>query len=79
MAFCTLLERDGDFPFDRYQEMNTRAGAHDSLPDACIVRASSRRTNVVPFFRRTRNTSGLPSGSFPRRLLSLAAPVPRPV
>jgi hypothetical protein len=38
MAFCTLLEWDEEFPFDRYQEMNTRAGVHDSLPDGCLVR-----------------------------------------
>jgi hypothetical protein len=37
MAFCTLLEWDSGFPFDRYDELNTRAGDHDSLPDGCLA------------------------------------------
>jgi hypothetical protein len=38
MAFCTLLEWDDDFPFDRYDQLNARAGDHDSLPDGCLAR-----------------------------------------
>jgi hypothetical protein len=38
MAFCTELEWDSDFPFDRYEAMAKRAGPHDALPDGCLVR-----------------------------------------
>ena len=38
MAYCTLLEWDTDFPFERYHELNQRAGDHDALPDGCLVR-----------------------------------------
>jgi hypothetical protein len=38
MAFCTLLEFDGAFPFDRYQEMNNRAQSHAALPEGCLSR-----------------------------------------
>jgi hypothetical protein len=38
MAFCTELEWDKDFPFDRYEAMARRAGTHDTLPDGCLVR-----------------------------------------
>ncbi len=38
MAFCTLLEWDESFPFDRYQELNAQAGDHDALPDGCLAR-----------------------------------------
>jgi hypothetical protein len=38
MAFCTLLEWDDAFPFDRYDELNERAGDHGSLPDGCLAR-----------------------------------------
>ncbi len=38
MAFCTLLDWDTNFPFDRYVEMSRRAGSHDSLPEGCLVR-----------------------------------------
>ena len=34
MAFCTLLEWDERFPYDRYHELN----AHDALPAGCLVR-----------------------------------------
>ena len=38
MAFCTVLEWDNDFPFDRYQELNRRAGDHEELPEGCLAR-----------------------------------------
>jgi hypothetical protein len=38
MAFCTLLEWEEAFPFDRYEELNERSGGHDSLPDGCLAR-----------------------------------------
>jgi hypothetical protein len=38
MAFCTLLEWEGEFDLDRYNEMNERAGGHDTLPDGCLSR-----------------------------------------
>ena len=42
MAFCTLLEWDGAFPFDRYQEMNNRAQSHAALPAGCLSRIVGR-------------------------------------
>ena len=42
MAFCTLLEWDSDFPFDRYQEMNNRAQGHAELPEGCLSRVVGR-------------------------------------
>jgi hypothetical protein len=42
MAFCTLLEWDSDFPFERYNAMNAQAGVHDSLPNGCLVRIVGR-------------------------------------
>jgi hypothetical protein len=38
MAYCTLLEWDGAFPFERYRELNDRAGDHEWLPDGCLAR-----------------------------------------
>jgi len=39
MAFCTLLQWDGDFPLERYREMNERAEGHGTaLPDGCLAR-----------------------------------------
>lgn len=38
MAFCTMLEWHEPFPFDRYEELNERAGDHGSLPDGCLAR-----------------------------------------
>jgi hypothetical protein len=38
MAFCTLLEWDDGFPFDRYGELNARAGDHAFLPEGCLAR-----------------------------------------
>jgi hypothetical protein len=38
VAFCTELEWDKDFPFDRYDSMTRRSGTHDVLPDGCLVR-----------------------------------------
>jgi hypothetical protein len=38
MPYCTLLEWDADFDFDRYDELNRRAGTHDELPDGCLAR-----------------------------------------
>ena len=42
MAFCTLLEWDGEFPFDRYGEMNDRAEGHGALPEGCLSRLVGR-------------------------------------
>jgi hypothetical protein len=42
MAFCTLLEWEGAFPFDRYQEMNNRAESHAALPEGCLSRIVGR-------------------------------------
>jgi len=38
MAFCTLLQWDSAFPFDRYEEMNQRAQGHEALPAGCLSR-----------------------------------------
>jgi len=38
MAFCTMLEWDSAFPFDRYEEMNQRAQGHAALPEGCLTR-----------------------------------------
>ena len=43
MAFCTQLEWDSGFPFERYEEMAGRAGSHDSLPKGCLVRVVGRK------------------------------------
>jgi hypothetical protein len=42
MAFCTELEWDKDFPFDRYEAMTSRAASHDGLPDGCLARVVGR-------------------------------------
>ena len=42
MAYCTLLEFDSTFPFDRYQELNDRADGHATLPDGCLSRVVGR-------------------------------------
>ena len=42
MAFCTMLEFDRAFPFDRYQEMNDRAQGHAALPEGCLSRIVGR-------------------------------------
>ena len=42
MAFCTLLEWDSAFPFDRYQEMNDRTESHAALPEGCLSRIVGR-------------------------------------
>ena len=38
MTFCTVLEWDSAFPFDRYDEMNQRAQGHETLPEGCLTR-----------------------------------------
>jgi hypothetical protein len=43
MAFCTQLEWESDFPFDRYEEMIRRSGSHDSLPEGCLARIVGRK------------------------------------
>lgn len=43
MAFCTQLEWDSDFPFDRYEDMTRRAGSHESLPQGCLARIVGRK------------------------------------
>lgn len=42
MAFCTLLEWDNAFPFDRYQQMNDRTANHQELPEGCLSRIAGR-------------------------------------
>ncbi len=42
MAFCTQLEWDHDFPFDRYEAMTTAAGSHAVLPEGCLARIVGR-------------------------------------
>ena len=42
MAFCTRLEWDSAFPFDRYNQMNQRAGSHAGLPEGCLSRIVGR-------------------------------------
>ena len=42
MPFCTLLEWDSAFPFDRYREMNDRAQGHAALPEGCLSRVVGR-------------------------------------
>ena len=47
MAFCTLLQWDGDFPLERYREMNERAEGHGTaLPDGCLARIVGPVDNV---------------------------------
>ena len=41
MAFCTQLEWDRAFPFDRYEAM-TKSGGHDGLPQGCLARVVGR-------------------------------------
>jgi len=41
MAFCTQLEWDGGFPFDRYEEM-AKKSSHDELPAGCLARVVGR-------------------------------------
>ncbi|MBV9819624.1 MAG: hypothetical protein JOZ07_14925 [Solirubrobacterales bacterium] len=38
MAPCTVLDWDHEFPFDRYDELNDRAGDHKQLPEGCLAR-----------------------------------------
>ena len=42
MAFCTLLEWDEAFPFDRYRQMNDQAQGHTALPEGCLSRIAGR-------------------------------------
>ena len=42
MAFCTLLEWERAFPFDRYQQMNDRTHSHAGLPEGCLSRIVGR-------------------------------------
>ena len=42
MAFCTLLEWDSAFPFDRYQQMTDRTATHAELPEGCLSRIVGR-------------------------------------
>ena len=42
MAFCTLLEWENAFPFDRYQAMNDRTESHAGLPEGCLSRIVGR-------------------------------------
>ena len=37
MTFCTLLEWQHEFDFDRYRQLNERAGPEE-LPDGCLTR-----------------------------------------
>jgi hypothetical protein len=42
MAFCTQLEWDKEFPFDRYDAMTIAAGSHGALPKGCLARILGR-------------------------------------
>lgn len=42
MAFCTQLEWDHDFPFDRYAAMTSASGSHGALPEGCLTRIVGR-------------------------------------
>ena len=42
MAFCTLLEWESAFPFDRYQQMNDRTESHAGLPKGCLTQVVGR-------------------------------------
>jgi hypothetical protein len=45
MAFCTLLEWDSAFPFDRYQQMTDHTASHQELPEGCLSRIAGRADN----------------------------------
>jgi len=38
MPFCTLLEWDEPFDFEKYEQMNRQSGVHDVLPDGLLAR-----------------------------------------
>ena len=38
MAFCTLLQWDGDFDFGNLDAMLQRSGGHEALPEGCLSR-----------------------------------------
>jgi len=42
MAYCTQLEWDKDFPFERYQSMAEDPSSHADLPDGCLARIVGR-------------------------------------
>lgn len=42
MAFCTQLEWDRGFPFDRYEAMTGKGGSQDALPEGCLARIVGR-------------------------------------
>lgn len=42
MAFCTELEWDREFPFDRYEAMTVASGSHAVLPEGCLTRIVGR-------------------------------------
>lgn len=48
MSFCTQLEWDGGFPFDRYKEMTERSG-HATLPKGCLARVVGRGKNDAAY------------------------------
>jgi hypothetical protein len=38
VPYCTLLEWEKDFDLDLYNQLNKRAGDHDTLPPGCLGR-----------------------------------------
>jgi hypothetical protein len=62
MAYCTVLEWDETFPFDRYDELNDRAGDHKQLPDGCLARVVGP-VQAGPRSSRSGNRTRTPSVS----------------
>jgi hypothetical protein len=42
MAFCTIVEWDGDVDFNRFAALNETSGAQDELPAGCLSRIVGR-------------------------------------
>jgi hypothetical protein len=42
MAYCTQLEWDHEFPFDRYEAITIAAGSDGVLPEGCLTRIVGR-------------------------------------
>jgi len=60
MPFCTLLEWDGPFDLDKYEEMNRSSGVHEVLPDgllARIVGAVDSGARIVEVWRAPEDAS----------------------
>lgn len=50
MAYCTQLEWDHEFPFDRYEAMTIAAGSHGELAEGCLARIVGRVENGARIF-----------------------------